>query len=261
MQGKNMQIILQSGFLTFVRRYCNEDFGTTQIFRTINDYFFKSKEVNLRHYEEYIRNEADLKNYCKEGIFISEKDKDRLSDGLLDTHERIILVQDIIKKEKIIICVKLFKQLLTEFNINLYLTYHSVNTINKTVQSSDIFITESKFYELLYNNFEMINGAYIKFLEDDLINSMNIFFKEFKKDDSAYIDFRKNEDVNMFFRLYVEKEAEMIFKNFANDADWRSKNEEDCKVSRYLQNAFCLPQTKVNKYVLPMLSNVRSLIF
>jgi hypothetical protein len=251
-----MQIILQSGFLTFVRRYTNAEIYAQTIFNAIHDYFFKTTEIYRSDYEEHIRSELKKQSHIKEGIFLSTKDKDRLAIGSLQPTERTLLTQEIIKKEKIIVSVKLFRQMLTEMDIPLHLSYPS-NSLNKTIRSSDVFLIESTFYELLSTNFEVINGAYVKYNEADLLDCMNIFFKEFNKEDSDYMIYRKDEDVNAFFKLYIEKEINNICVSFQNDHDWKIRPEEDCTVSQYLQKMFYMPPTKVNKFIMPSAANVR----
>jgi hypothetical protein len=266
-----MQIILQNGFLTFVRKYCGYDLGTTEIFNIIQDYFFSSKEIDLDFIkdktdvntfmtESIIKDKSEKKAFITEGIYLKNKDKDRLSVGLLDTHEKIILIQDIMKKERVIVCVKLFRQMLIEKDIPLYLSYHSINTINKEVSSTDLFLVESSFYELLNNNFEVMHGAYVKYIEDDLNDAINIFCKEFKKDNPVYQKFRKDEDVDLFFKLYVENQCIQIFSMFENSQDWSTKTEDDSSVSLYLQRTYHMPQTKINKYILPSLAKVRGYV-
>lgn len=268
-ERKKMQINLQNGFLSFVRRYCGFDLGTTEVFNIIQDYFLNTKEIDL----EFIKNKTDMNTYMTEsviknksekvafvveGVFLNSRDKERLNVGLLDTHEKIILVQDILKKERIIICVKLFRQMLIEKEIPLYLSYHSINTINKEISSSELFLIESNFYELLNHNFEVLHGAYVKYIEQDLVDAMNIFFKEFNKENPMYQKFRKDPDVDLFFRLYIENQCLEIFSMFTDPLDWSNKLDDDNRVSKYIQRTYHMPQTKVNKYILPSLVNIKS---
>lgn len=270
-EKQEMQIILQTGFLTFVRRYCGYDLGTTELFNVIHNYFFDTKEIDLEFIkdmtnfnafmtESIIKEKAERKAFITEGIYLNAKDKDRLAEGLLDRHEKIILIQDILKKERIIVCVKLFRQMLIENEIPLYLTYQSINTISKEKSSTNMFLVESNFYELLKNNFESMHGAYVKYIEDDLMNAMNVFFKEFNKEDPIYQKMRKDEDVDLFFKLYIEKQCLQIFSMFTPDNDWSTKSEDDNRVSTYLQRTYHMPQTKVNKYILPSLTKVKSYV-
>ena len=267
-ERKKMQIILQNGFLTFVRRYCSYDLGTTEIFEIIEDYFFDNKEVDLDFIkdksdihtyttESVIKDKSEQKAFLTEGVYLNARNKDRLSEGLLDRHEKIILIQDILKKERIIICVKLFRQMLIEREIPLYLSYHSINTINKEKSSTDLFLVESNFYELLRGKFERMHGAYVKYIEQDLVSAMNLFFKEFNREDPAYQIFRKDEDVDLFFKLYIEKQCLQIFSLFGNPLDWSHKGEDDSKVSLYLQRSYSLSPTKSNKFILPSLTRVK----
>jgi hypothetical protein len=257
---KNMQIILQHGFITFVRRYCNRDFGTTELFKeTIHEYFFSKKEIPIQNFSDLSRSKNDLALYAIEGIFCPTKDIVRLQAGFMDKSEIANVSYDVIKKEEIILAVKLFRLMLMKFDIPLYLCYEKGDFPNRTMNSSEIFLYEETFYELLMNNFEKtMNGAYIKYVELDLKNAMNIFFKQFNKEDSEYLGYRQNEDIDLFFKLFIEKEVENILKIFPNDTDWNMKDEEDCKVSLYIQRTYHIRQTKVNKYVLPMLADVRA---
>jgi hypothetical protein len=257
---ENMQIILQHGFITFVRRYCNRDFGTTELFKeTIHEYFFSKKEIPIQNFSDLSRSKSDLALYAIEGIFCPTKDIVRLQAGFMDKSEIANVSYDVIKKEEIILAVKLFRLMLMKIDIPLYLCYEKGDFPNRTMNSSEIFLYEETFYELLMNNFEKtMNGAYIKYVELDLQNAMNIFFKQFNKEDSEYLGYRQNEDIDLFFKLFIEKEVENILKIFPNDSDWNMKEEEDCKVSLYIQRTYHIRQTKVNKYVLPMLADVRA---
>src|SRR6202030_3383051 len=63
---EKMQIILQNGFLMFVRRYSNIE---TDIFSVIHNYFFDALEHEYRE---------ETKKKQKEGIFFSAMDMARL---------------------------------------------------------------------------------------------------------------------------------------------------------------------------------------
>jgi hypothetical protein len=254
-----MQIFLQSGFLAFVKRYTNLELQATVIFDEIHSYFFNSKEIYRAEYEEYIRTELEKKSHQKEGIFLSRKDGDRLRVGLVQPHERNSLIQEIINKEEIIVSVKLFRQMLIKADIPLYLISHSSDE-NKIIKSSDLFLTESTFYELLSCNFEKVHGFLVKYSESDLVNCMNIFFKEFNKEDEIYSIFRKENDVNAFFKLYVEKDIINLCNNYKSDNDWKVTPEQDGAVSEYLQRIYMIPPTKVNKFLMPAAVNVRQLL-
>lgn len=255
-----MQIILQHGFITFVRRYCNKDFGATELFRdTIYNYFFAKKEIPIQSFADFAQSRKELSVYTIEGVFCSAKDKARCQTGFIDKSQLSQISSDVIKQEEIITCVKLFRLMLMKIDIPLYICYENGAYPNCTTPSSEIFLYEEPFYELLMNNFEKtLNGAYVKYVEDDLINAMNIFFKEFNKEDSDYLFYRQNEDADLMFKLLMHKEIENILNVFSNDQDWNMKDEEDCKVSLYIQRNYHIRQTKVNKYILPILADIRS---
>lgn len=255
-ERQRMQIILQNGFLTFVRRYCGYDLGTTEIFNIIHDYFFDTKEIDLKNLKEKIENRA----FATEGVFLKTQAKERLAAGLIDEYEKTLLVQDVLKRERVLICVKLFRQMLIENDIPLYITHQGVDTINKTTSSMGLCLSEFNFYELLDNNFESMFGAQVRYLENDLTQSMNLFFKEFNREDPIYTKFREDEDVDLFFKLYVEKHALQFFSMFTQPLQWSMKGETDNDVSLYIQNTYGMPSTKVNRFILPSLCNIKSRI-
>lgn len=258
-EGKEMQIILQHGFITFVRNMCNRDYGTTELFTdTIQDYFFTKKEIPINTFEGIDSKNKELSLYTIEGIFCPTKDIVRLQAGFMDRSELSNKIYEIIKKEEIIMCVKLFRLMLMKIDISLYLVYEKGDFPNRTINSSEIFLYEETFYELLINNFEKtMNGAYVKYIEKDLQNAMNIFFKQYKKDDLDYILYRKNEDADLFFKLYVEKDIEGILMLFPKNENWRDNDDADSDVSKYIQKTYQICQTKVKRYVMPMLSAIR----
>lgn len=255
-----VKLNLNTGFLQFVRRYINQDLKTSEIFGTIHEYFFSYKEMVRKIYETQIAsNEVEIPYAIESGygIFYSPKERQALLRGMISANEKQFLKEEVIKKEKIINAVRLFRQMLIENDLELFLINRK-DDLSSSVMSSDLFTIREDYSEVLYNNFESYQNCDIRYYDDCLSQMVDIFFGVFKNQTEDYQIYRENEQIDAMFKLYLEHDAKKIIKEFPNEKDWVDPDGNGSPVAHEIKRRYMLPLTPIKTYIVPQLKDIRS---
>jgi len=255
-----VKLNLNTGFLLFARKFTKEDLKASEIFSVIHDYFFNYKDITRNVYESKITANLEIAlpiNDSGDGAFYNLKERHALFRGLVSDEDKKYLKLELLKKEKIINSVRLFKQMLIEHEIELYLINRKSDKF-RTVSSSNIFSIKEDFSEILANNFESYDDCDIKYYEDTLNQSIEIFFGDFKGQNSNYKIYREDEYVDTIFKLFVEEDVLKILKDYPNDEDWQDPTGDGSKVALGLHRYYGLKLTVIKNFIIPMLRSQRA---
>ena len=255
-----MKLNLNTGFLLFLRKFTRQDWKASEIFGTIHEYFFSYKKMVRQTYEAKLALDSELAppSSCDmaTGIFYTSKERQAILRGLLSETETNYIHKEVLKKEKIINSVRLFRQMLIEHKIDIFLINRKDESA-KQVSSSNLFTTREDYDEILYNNFESYHSHDLKYHEDSLSQTMGIFFGEFKNQNKYQEIFRKDEYIDAFYRLFPEEEVIKLIHDFPDDKDWTNTDTHDCRIVAEIHKRYSLPITPARTLFLPMLKFVR----
>jgi hypothetical protein len=254
-----VKLNLNTGFLLFARKFTKEDLKASEIFSIIHEYFFNYKDITRKVYESKIAEGMALElpiNDSGDGIFYNLKERHALFRGLVSEEDKKYMKLELLKKEKIINSVRLFKQMLIEHEIE----FHLINRKNdkfSIVSSSNIFSIKEDFTEILSNNFESYQDCDIKYHEDTLIQSIEIFFGDFKGQNPNYKIYREDEYVDTVMKLFAEDDVLKILKDYPNDEDWQDHTGDGSKVAICVHRLYGLKLTVVKNFIMPMIRSQR----